>query len=582
MNMATDMPVPVSHEVDVVVVGSGAAGLTAAIVAAASGCRVLVVEKADLLGGTTAWSGGAGWLPCNHLMARAGATDTREAAETYIRSVLGEQYDAAAAAAFLDNAPQMLEFLEQNTTAVRFVPYLGPDYQQDHPGAAAKARSVLPQAFDARLLGPLLKKLQYPFREFLVFGGMQADVAEALHLQRSYRSWASFKVAAKLLTRYAVDLVRFGRSTRLIRGAALVGRLVKSATDLKVEFWTGTPARRLAHEGDRVTGLFVEREGRPTRIVARKGVILASGGFAANAAMRAQFIPFADQHQSVLPDTNTGDGITMAQQIGADLGPLLKHNAIWAPTSSFRRADGRLSKWPHFAFDRCKPGAIIVDAAGQRFCNEGESYHRIVGKMHERGIVPAYLVADHAFVRKYGFGLLRPFPYPIGAYVRGGYVKRADTLAGLAGQIGIDASGLIETVGRMNAYAKTGVDPEFGKGADLYSRSLGDAEHKPNPCLGPIERGPFYALPLYPGDAGTALGLRANASAQVLDRAGDVIQGLYACGLDMTSPLRGHYPSAGTMIGPAMTFGYVAGRHVAGFANRQAAPAASTTTTSSP
>jgi hypothetical protein len=538
--------------------------MTAAISARILGSRVLLIEKADKIGGTTAWSGGAAWLPGNPHMQAAGAADSPAAAATYIRSIVGDRFDPIMVDAFLKNAPRMVSFLETRTSAVRFQSYAGPDYHPELAGAASKARSVMPVEFDARCLGPLLQRMRTPMRELTVFGGMQVDPAEALHLQYSWKRWASFKIAAPLLLRYMSDRVRFGRSSRLIRGQALTARLLQSANDLGVELRTGVRATRLIQEHGRVVGAATTSAHGEDRILAARGVILASGGFSANADMIAQYFPDAAQHIMMMPDTNRGEGLSMAQAAGATLGPDNADNGIWMPASSHRRRDGTVARYPHFAFDRCKPGSMIVDRLGRRFVNEAASYHVVVRAMHAHGALPAWLIADHSFLRRYGMGIARPFPYPYRHFVKTGYLMRGSTLAALARKIGIDPAALEASVARLNLFAAIGEDGDFGKGGDMFTRLLGDAGHKPNPCLGPIQTGPFYALALYPSDCGTTLGLRTDANAQVLGASGEPIAGLYACGLDMNSVLRGHYPGAGSMLGPAMTFGYVAAHHIVG------------------
>jgi succinate dehydrogenase/fumarate reductase flavoprotein subunit len=546
-----------------VVVGSGAAGLVAAITAAVSGCKVIVLEKTEFFGGTTAWSGGAAWVPNNHLMWGAGVADSYDDAYTYMKSIVGKHFDEEMAQAFLSNAPKMLEFLEQHTTALRFASYPGPDYHQDAPGAMKAARSVLPKPFDGKLLGPYLPVLRRPLKELVVFGGMQVDVMDLFHLQHCHRSLASFRHCVKLVGRYFLDRLRYSQGTRLIRGNALAGRLLRAALDLDITLWSKVVAKELVVEEDRVTGIVVSRGGEDVQVVASRGVILATGGFAANEAMRKQLIPFPDSHWSMLPVGNVGDGINLATSIGASHGRENASNGFWTPVSILKQKTGGVVKYPHLAFDRCKPGSVIVNRQGKRFVNEAASYQQVVNSMHTDSAVPAYLIADHAFLRKHGMGLARPWPYPYRKFVKTGYLVEAPTLDALAEELEISPDGLRLTVAQMNEYAKTGVDKDFARGADIYTRSLGDAENKPNPCLGTLEEAPFYAVRLYPGDVGTAYGLLVNPNAQVLNAEGKVIAGLYACGLDMNSVMRGTYPSAGSMHGPNMTFGYLAGRHVA-------------------
>lgn len=539
---------------DVIVLGSGAAGLSAALTAALNGLSVLVIEKTAWLGGTTAWSGGAAWLPNNPLLAEGGSTDSPELARTYIKELIGNYYDAALIDAFLAGAPEMVDFLQQRSSAMRFQPLGMPDYHPELNGALPCGRSLLPLPYDGRQLGDWLSRLRKPKPEMTVFGGMQVDVAEINHLQNSWRSAKSFQIAAKLLFRYLTDRLRFGRGTRLIRGTALVARLLRSCIDAGVELRTETSATGLIREHGRVQGVIVEHRGNTENLHARRGVVIATGGFSANLEMRREAIPHADQHIVVVLDTNVGEGLQIAASAGAAFGPANAANAIWAPASQRYRSDGALSTYPHFAFDRCKPGAIMVDQSGRRFVNEASSYHTIGNAMHVHGIVPAWLIGDRRFLRKYGMGLARPAPYPVKHLVRSGYLTEAATIDELAAKIGANPEVLRETVQRMNSFARTGKDEDFGKGDDIYSRSLGDPSHKPNPTLGKIDKPPFYALPLYPTDAGTTLGLNTDSNARVLDGAGNIIPGLYATGLDMHSVMRGHYPGAGTMLGPALTF----------------------------
>lgn len=556
----------VTSHTDVVVMGSGAAGLTAALTAALGGCRVTLVEKAARIGGMTAGSGGAMWLPCNPLMPASGVRDTPELARAHIAAHLGDRYDPAMIDAFLKNGPEMVAFLESRSSAMRFMSYPGPDYHQDLPGAQPRARSLMPQYFDGRLLGEWLGRMAGPKPELTVFGGMQIEAGEAIDLQYSWRRWKSFKVAARLISRYAADRLRFGRGTRMIRGQALVARLLRSAIDAGVDIRTATTVTGLSFREGRVAGVTVEAGGLTGEIAAARGVVLATGGFSANPDRIAEHFPGASRHIAMFPAANRGDGIDLARALGGVLGPDNADNGIWMPASIRQRSDGSAQRYPHFAFDRCKPGAVVVNAEGQRFVNEGASYHVFVRAMRASNAVPAWLIGDHRFLRRYGMGMARPFPYPYRPLVRDGYLVQAGSIAALAGRIGVPADALADTVARMNRYAQSGRDEEFGKGEDIHSRALGDPAHGPNPTLGPIDTGPFYALALYPSDAGNTLALRTDGDARVLGQGDAPIPGLYACGLDMNSVLRGHYPGAGTMLGPAMTFAYAAGRHLAGSA----------------
>jgi succinate dehydrogenase/fumarate reductase flavoprotein subunit len=296
-------------------------------------------------------------------------------------------------------------------------------------------------------------------------------------------------------------------------------------------------------------------------------VVLATGGFSHDAGLREQFFPAAAGSISAAAPAGTGDGLRLALLGGASIGTRVADPAYWVPASLFRRADGSQGVFPHTVTDRAKPGVIAVNAAGRRFVNEALSYHEFVRAMLADGSDTKarsfYLICDRRFLWSYGLGRIKPFTRRIGRYVRSGELIQAKDLGELADSIGIDRSVLVETVGNYNAHARMGLDPEFGRGTTIYQRHLGDAGHSPNPCVAPIERAPFYALRLYPADLGTAVGLRTDVNARVLNKNDVPIAGLYACGNDMGSIMNGNYPGPGITLGPALTFAYIAGRHLA-------------------
>jgi succinate dehydrogenase/fumarate reductase flavoprotein subunit len=547
-------------ETDVVVIGSGAAGLTAAITARALGLEVLVAEKTDLFGGTTAYSGGAPWIPCNHVMKQADLADTREAAETYLRAVLGERYDDDLVASYLDNAPAMLLFMERHSE-VRFKPFLAPDYEVQ-PGAAV-CRTLLTQEFDGRLLGERLAELRMPLPQLMLFGTMQIEGADIHPMRNVFKTWAGFRHTTRVMRRFVIDKLRYGRGTRIVNGNALAARLFHSAIRAGVTLWRNTPAVELLTEGGAVRGVIVEREGQRIELRARRGVLLATGGYGANAQWRAKYIPFAEHHHSLQPEGNVGDGVRLGLTAGAVHDPRHAGDCIWTPVSVLKKPDGSVVKYPHIFIDRAMPGCIAVGPDGKRFVNEGASYQNFVQAMHRRAFTRVHLVASRAFQRTYGMGLAKPAPFAVRPYLDAGYLVEAPTLRELAQRIGVDPVELERTVQRFDADARRGEDPEFGKGADPHSRARGDATHRPNPSVGPVGDGPYYALALHPGDLSTVGGLDTNGRAQVVDGAGRPIPGLYAAGLDMNSMMRGGYPGGGSSIGPAMTFGYIAARHMA-------------------
>ena len=369
------------------------------------------------------------------------------------------------------------------------------------------------------------------------------------------------------------DVLRYGRGMTLTNGNALAGRLAKSAFDLNIPLWLSSPVRELIVENGAVRGALVEREGRVVRVHARRGVVLACGGFPHDVARRKAMFPHAPDgtgHFSPGPPGNTGDGLRMAEAVGGRVDDILPNAAAWVPVSVTKRKDGSSGVMPHF-IDRAKPGVIAVMRDGARFANEGNSYHDFVQDMVKAAKpgeeISAFLICDHKTLRKYGLGCVPPFPMPIGHHLRTGYLKRGATLAELAAQAGIDASGLEATVTKFNASAATGQDTAFGKGSRAYNRFQGDALHGPNPCIAPVEHGPFYAIKMVIGDLGTYAGIKTDANARALDADGQPIEGLYAAGNDMASIMGGNYPGAGITLGPALTFGYIAGRHLVGASN---------------
>ncbi|VTU27117.1 FAD-dependent oxidoreductase [Variovorax sp. PBL-E5] len=555
-------------ETDVLVIGSGAAGLTAAITARQSGLETLVIEKTALFGGTTAYSGGAPWIPCNHVMQQIGLDDSREAAETYLHGVLGDAYREDLVASYLDNAPAMLKFMERNSQ-VRFKPFPLPDYESELPGAA-RCRSLLTEAFDGRLLGHRLADLRMPLPQLMLFGSMQIEGADIHPMRHALKTWAGFRHTAGVMRRFMLDKLQHGRGTRIVNGNALAARLFHSAIQAGVTLWKNSPALELTLKDGRVTGAEIEHEGQRIRVAARCGVLLATGGYGASEQMRRKHIPFAEHHHSLQPEGNVGDGVRLGRSAGGMHDPAHAGDCIWTPVSVLRKPDGSMVRYPHIFIDRAMPGCIAVGPDGHRFVNEGTSYQSFVGTMHRRGITTAHLIANRDFLRTYGLGLARPAPFSARALIDAGYLVEAPTLAQLAGRIGIDPAELEATVRRFNEGAARGEDPEFGKGADAHSRFRGDQTHAPNPGIAPIGNGPYYAVALHPGDLSTVGGLETNGQAQVLTPQGNPIEGLYAAGLDMNSMMRGRYPGGGSSIGPAMTFGYIAARHMAGTRTRTA------------
>jgi succinate dehydrogenase/fumarate reductase flavoprotein subunit len=555
-------------EYDVVVVGSGAGGMAAALTASIEGRSVLLVEKTDRIGGSTAVSGGAVWAPLNAQSEKVGHPDSFDKVWTYMQNTVGDAAPADLQHAYLQACAGMVDFFEKHTDVKLVARAYSPDYYPDREGAAMGGRSLDPAMFDGRLLGKRFGELRDPLPEFMVLGGMMITMTDAKHLLAVTRSFTSWREGMKLVMRFASDRLRgHHRGTRLVLGNALAGRLFKSVLDRKIDYWLNAPLRQLLLEDGRVTGVNLVRAGKPVSVRARHGVIVATGGFPWSDSLRHELYPQPTGPWSMTPQDNRGEGIALSRQAGAAFGAGHASPAFWAPVSILQRPDGSLVRYPHLVWDRAKPGLMAVNAAGQRFVNESTSYHEFVLAMYRSDktvpTVPAFLVCDHDFMERWGVGLALPGGRPREHLVRAGYLHKASTLRALATELGVDADGLETSVTRFNHFADSGSDEDFGKGSTAYNRYLGDPDHQPNACLGKLQRAPFYAVKVYAGDIGTACGIQCNENAQALDAHGQPIPGLYMAGNDMHSVMGGQYPAPGITLGPALTFGWIAGRHAA-------------------
>lgn len=554
---------------DVLVVGTGASGMSAAVTAAHQGLKVLVVDKAPQYGGTTARSGGWLWIPGTRLATEQGIHEPPGAARAYLQHEATTHFDAARVDAFLENGPKAVDFFTRNTCVQFDMPPVFPDYHAEAPGGQPGGRSMVTRPFDARELGERVAQLAPPVPELTVFGMMLGSGKELWHFLRAFKSLESFLYVARRFGGHLLDVLRHGRGMTLTNGNALAGRLAKAGMDLGIPVWLNAPVQKLIVEGDAVVGATVVREGVPTDVRVRRGVVLACGGFPHDVERRRQLFPHAPtgrEHFTPSPPLNTGDGLRLGESAGGWVDPTIPNAAAWCPTSVIRRKDGSQGVMPHF-IDRAKPGVIAVTARGRRFANEALSYHDFVQRLVKAcaGLpeVSCWLVCDHPHLRQYGMGAVAPFPLPIGKYLRSGYLRRGRTLEELARAIEVPPAALQEEVEAFNRDAESGNDRRFQKGSTAYNRYQGDSLVKPNPCMAPIENGPFYAIRLVVGEIGTFAGLATDASCRVLSRAGRPIHGLFAVGNDAASVMGGNYPGAGITLGPALTFGYVVGNVLA-------------------
>ena len=560
------------REVDLLVMGAGAGGMSAALAASILGLDVLVCEKSDQVGGTAATSAGTIWIPENRQSIEAGFPDTRDAARRYMNTLIAEpDKGAELREVYLAEGPRIVDWFAQNS-AVQWEPCgKHPDYQ-DKDGAAPSGRALAPAEFDGRLLGEAFKDVRAPIPEFMVFGGMMVGKADVPRLIGRFESVGNFLHAVKLFLRFLGDRLRYPRGTRLVMGNSLVARLYYSLRQRKIPVMFNAALQELVQEGNRIAGAVVTVGGRTETIRARKGVVLATGGYAHNPALRRRFMPAPTPAESMAVPTNQGDGIVAAGKVGAVTAPE-KHGsgAFWTPVSRTGLGGGPgdwAGLFPHLSLDRAKPGLIAVNSHGKRFVNEAVSYHHFVEAMFESNrtvpTIPAWLVCETAFVRKYGLGAIHPGTTNLRPHERQGEFAFASSLSELATKIGVDPNGLAATVERYNNFALTGVDSDFRKGTTELNRFNGDPAHQPNPCIGPIIQGPFCAMAVRPAEIACSTGLETDCHARVLSSTGQPIEGLYACGNDLASIMRGTYPGPGTTLGPALVFGYRASSHASG------------------
>jgi 3-oxosteroid 1-dehydrogenase len=554
------------HEVDLLVVGSGAGAQTTAIVAKDRGADVLMIEKGEQFGGSSAMSGGGLWIPNNHIAKASGVDDNEDDAWKYLKGCVGEDVSDDRLRAYLEESKKMIKYMTEHTRLDMICLDEYADYNPRIEGSRPGGRSLDPKNFNGAELGDEFLRMRESPPQALIVGRISMTIPEARTALARTPGWVG--TMARLFGRYALDLpwrFKSKRDRNLSMGAALVAMLRKSAIDRGIPMWLETPAKGLIVEDGRVVGVEAERNGRTINIRARKGVMLAAGGFEANQAMRDQYLPKPTKAEwSSANPTNTGDIINMGIELGAGLA--MMDDAWWGPAVKF----------PHeprarfMVIELSLPGSTLVNKNGDRYVNEASPYGDKVVEMYrvntpEAETVPSYLIFDANFRKKYPIGPLLPGQQQPDFFAPKNVMElivKANTLDELAAKLGINAEGLKKTVAKMNEYAKTGKDLDFGRGDTVFDRYYGDLNQKPNPNLGSIDKAPFYGIKTYPGELGTKGGLTVDTMARVTKENGDVIPGLYATG-NCSAPVMGRsYPGAGATLGPATTFGFIAANHM--------------------
>jgi len=544
--------------VDLVIVGSGGGGMVAALTAADAGARALVLEKQELVGGSTAMSGGVVWVPNNPVMHSEGVPDSYDDAMAHFDAVVGDVGPASSFErrhAFLTAGSEMITFLQESGVGFSYCRGYS-DYYSSAKGGHDLGRAIEPVPFDGRVLGDWLPRLQPGLAKSL---GLAVMTNEARSLSNYNRSARAFAVSARVALRtYGA---RLRRQELLTNGASLIAQMLRIAIAGEVPVWTGAPVADLVVENDRVVGVRAVRAGSQVMVRARQGVLLASGGFSHNAEMRARY--GGDQPNrarwSIANPGDTGEALEAAMRLGAKTD--LMDEAWWLPSP-------RTGRFGQSTLDqaRQRPRTIYVDAGGRRFVNESNSYMEVGKAMYARDkssrAVPCWLIFDDLYRKRYAHQRSRPGRFPK-TLLESGMLKQAWTLEDLARMCDIDPAGLADTVGRFNENAGKGIDPDYGRGESAYNRALGDPNHKVHPCLGPIDEPPFYGVQVVPGDIGTCGGLVTNEHAQVIGEGGEPIEGLYATGNGTATVMGRHYLGPGASIANTMVFGYVAARHAA-------------------
>ncbi|OMH31589.1 hypothetical protein BGP79_09595 [Tersicoccus sp. Bi-70] len=560
-----------ADELDVLVIGGGGAGLSAAVFSAIAGLRVAVVERTDRVGGTTAWTAGTTWVPGTHHAAEVEASDSRADAAAFLDAAVGSHAPAELRQTFLDLGPEAVAVMETGSSVRYLARKVHPDYLTQLPGSRLAGRALEPATFDGTRLGERLALVRDPLPEFTAFGGMSIERDDIGHLAGAHPTEESRRHLLTLRRAYRDAVARHGRDTRRTMGNALVAALLHTLDERRVPVLTRSQVVS-ATRTDGGWDVRIDEDGTARHVTVRN-LVVGSGGFNRHPGRRAALLPGHDIAWCPGAPGHTGQAHDLVDGLGGHYGTTGFAHAFFAPVSTRRREDGSRAVFPHFVMDRAKPHMVVVDQHGRRYVNEATSYHLFGNQMvmhdHEDpgSATPSFLITDATGMATYGLGMVRPFQRERGLrpYLDDGYLVRADSLAVLADRLGIAADQLARTVAHTNASAARGEDPEFHRGLNDYQRFNGDpASSTGHPNIAPVDGAPYYAVRLYPGDIGASTGFETNAAAEVLGADGTPLGGVYAAGNDMQSVMGGTYPAPGITIGPGLVFAYAAVRNMAG------------------
>ncbi|MGB3414238.1 MAG: FAD-dependent oxidoreductase [Microbacteriaceae bacterium] len=564
-------PSPQRESYDFVVVGSGAAGMAAAVFAAAQGQSVLVVEKSAYIGGTSAFTAGTAWVPATRGALQSGASQNdAEQARLYLTGLSGKPLDDPMIDSYLGQGAEAIAYLEDQSEVEFEVRELHPDYFSQQAGSSLGYRALEAETYSNNR-SRYLRRLRPQNPELTVFGGMMLSRTDIPRLAKIARSplapstWPEYFLATRLLLNHLLSKALYRRPTRFTMGNALVARLAASLEKLNVEVLTDTIVSGISKSQDTISAITIQTAGGSFELQLNKALISATGGFNRNLKRRTRLLPQVPEQWSAVAESVSGEFHSQLDTLGARFEESAS-GAFFAPVSLAPRKDGSHGVYPHFAMDRGKPGFIVVDQSGKRYQNEAMSYNHFSQQMLKHGneALPSWLITDRTGFKKFGIGVIRPGGWGMRRRLKDGYLVRADSIQSLAQKLEIPSNNLLETIQATNSATASGTDDLFQRGETAYEKNLGDAKAGKNPNLGTIQTGPYYAIRLYPGDIASTSGYKTTVFAQAVDEQEAPIPGLYIIGNDMRSIMGDVYPGPGITLGPGIVFAYTAVNHALG------------------